>query len=294
MNKKLFVIFSLMFIFTIFLPFGLTGCNNKSIKLYDIENKKIVELDFEDYVAGVTAAEIDESFSTEAIKTQSVLARTFAVHFLKNSKSKYDGADISNDITEAQAYTSKIPDKIRDATKSTKGKVLTYDGQIFRPYFCSNCGGKNSLAKDVFGVDAPYSSVVDTLETSDNSKNFEWSANIEKSAILFAAEKLNISLASANSFEVFESDQSGRAKTFKIGGKVVNANAFRVAVGSTILKSCLITNITVKENSVTFSGRGYGHGVGLSQWGANILASQNNSYEQILKYYFKDCLIENL
>lgn len=264
------------------------GCSNKrTIKLYDISTNEIKTLSIEDYVAGVTSAEIDESFSAEAIASQSVIARTFAMWFISNSKSQYEGADISNDITEAQAYTSKIPDKIKEICNSTKGMVLKIDGEYFLPYYCSNCGGKTSLAQNVFaGNSTKYTSSVDSFETAQNSKNFQWQATIEKSTILQAMQKLGKSLAKANSFEKGKTDSAGRCLTLIIGGTEVNANSFRIAVGSMLMKSCLITDIDIQSTSITLSGVGYGHGVGLSQWGANIMATNNKTYKEILAHFF--------
>ena len=258
-------------------------------------------LDIEEYVAGVTAAEIDESFAQSAIEAQSVLARTFALWFLANKKSKYDGADISNDITEAQAYTSNIPEKISTACKNTKGKILTFNGQIILPYYCSNAGGKTSLPENVFGVKYEYYDEVDSKETETNSKNYFWQAEVEKSALLYAMQTLGKNVASANTFSVSKKDDSGRALTFSVGGTEVDANKLRLAIGSTIFKSCLITKITIKNSSILFEGKsilfegkGYGHGVGMSQYGANILASENLDYNNILLYFFKNCQIENI
>ena len=89
-------------------------------------------------------------------------------------------------------------------------------------------------------------------------------------------------------------DDYGRALTLVIGGTEVNANDFRIAVGSTIIKSCLITKITINNSSILLEGKGYGHGVGLSQNGANILANSNNSYNNILLYFFKNCTIDSI
>lgn len=265
------------------------GCSQRAqkLKIYDTSTGKILSLSLEDYVAGVTSAEIDISFSDEAIACQSIIARTFAMWFISNSKSKYAGADISNDITEAQAYTTEIPDKIRSICKSTKGEVLKIDGDYFLPYYCSNCGGQTSTAKDVFvGNTTNYTTQVNSCENSQNSKNYQWEASVDKSTILHAMSSLGKSLASVTSFKKGKVDESGRCLTFVIGGIEINANSFRLAVGSTIIKSCLITNITVNSNNVSLSGLGYGHGVGLSQWGANIMATNNNNYKEILYHFF--------
>ena len=271
------------------------GCSTQKIKLYDINTNQIKTLSLEDYVAGVTAAEIDTSFSTQAIAAQSVIARTFALWFKNNNLCKYEGADISNDITEAQAYTSDIPESIKKICNTTKGEVLKYNNKLFLPYYCSNCGGYSSLAQDVFnGNTSSYTSAVETKETAENSKNYSWQATVEKSTILHAMQKLNKSLASVNSFTIGKTDSSNRALTFIVGGTEVNANDFRLAIGSTIFKSCKLTNIEISANSITFSGLGYGHGVGLSQWGANIMGASNISYNNILLYYYKNCQIEKI
>lgn len=282
------ILFAVVALIIFSCPIFVNGCTkNKTIKLYDISTNQIKTLALEDYVAGVTSAEIDSSFSTEAIASQSIIARTFAMWFITNSKSKYDGADISNDITEAQAYTSDIPDKIREICKSTKGKVLKVDGEYFLPYYCSNCGGKTSLAQNVFeGNQTNYTSSVESFETSQNSKNYQWQATIEKSTILQAMQTLNRNLASVNSFEKGQIDTSGRCITLKIGGIEVNANSFRIAVGSTLMKSCLLTDVTVQSSAIVLSGVGYGHGVGLSQWGANIMATNNKTHKEILLHFY--------
>lgn len=292
MKKKccLFVVIILVF----YTSFLFVSCDNYQIKMYDIYSEKVLSLPLEDYVAGVTAAEIDESFAQSAIEAQSVLARTFVLWFLKNKKSKYNDANISNDTTEAQAYTNQISDKIKNACKNTKGKFLTYNDQIILPYYCSNAGGKTSLPIDVFGSDLPYYKSVNSEENDGNSKNFYWSAQIEKSTILFAMQKLNKNLASVNTFSVGQKDSCGRAKTFVVGGIEVNANDLRLAIGNTILKSCLISKIIVENTCVLIEGTGYGHGVGLSQYGANILAEKNYDYNNILLYFFEKCKIANI
>lgn len=292
MKKLCLSVLSIVFILSISCIF--VSCKKDIIKLYDISSEKILNLKLEDYVAGVTAAEIDESFAESAIEAQSVLARTYTLWFLSNKTSKYSGADISNDISEAQAYKSEIPEKIKKACANTKGKVLTFEGNIILPYYCSNAGGLTSLPKDVFGVDLPYYQSVNSKETNENSKNYFWQAQIEKSAILFAMQKLGKNLASVSSFSVGEKDDSGRAKTFFVGGTEVKANDLRIAIGSTIMKSCYITNITITNSAVLLEGKGYGHGVGFSQYGANILANENRDYNNILLYFFKNCQIENI
>ncbi len=266
------------------------GCKSDTIKMYNTNTGKIEKLKLEDYVAGVCTAEMGESFAVSAIEAQSVIARSYALWFKNNSKSKYPGADISNDITEAQAYTSEVPQKVKDACKRTKGKVLKYNNNIILPYYCANCGGNSSLATDVFiNNTSDYLSSVETFETSENSKNYTWTASLLKSEILFAMQKLGKNLSNVNTFKVGKVDDAGRALTFVIGGITVNANQFRLNIGSTIVKSCKISDIQILTDKINISGVGYGHGVGFSQWGANVMANNNKTYDQILNHFFPKC-----
>jgi len=290
--KKLLIV---LIIFVLISPIFFVSCKtNNQISVYITETKSIEKMNIEDYVAGVTAAEIDESFSEEAIKSQSIIARTFTYYFLNNLKSKYEGADISNDVTEAQAYTSNIPDKIKNCVNKTSGLILKNNNEIVLPYYCSNCGGKSSLPTDVFAGNnnTSYESV-DTFENQNNSKNFTWTATIEKSTILYTMKQLGHNLASVNSFSVYEKDEIGRAKSFSVAGIIVNANTFRITLGGNILKSTFITDIKMSE-TLEISGKGYGHGVGLSQWGANIMAQQNNTAEEILKHFYPNYQLTNV
>jgi stage II sporulation protein D len=279
---------------TIFLGINmlcLCGCKSENIRLYDISTGTISALNLEDYVAGATSAEIDESFSAEAICAQAVLCRTMALWAKNYQKCGVEGADISNDTSYFQGYTKDIPQKIRDCVNKTKGMVIKYNDQLIFPYYCSNSGGETSLASDVFGAEESYTYQTQSLETEENSRDYLWSASVSKSTILFAMQSLGKKLATANTFEISKVDDAGRAIDFSVGGVTVSANNFRQMVGNNILRSCKITSIIVSENSVDFSGVGYGHGVGLSQWGANILASNNYTYKDILLYYYKNCQV---
>lgn len=292
------LILSLLIIPLFILPaFVLISCkdSDRKIKLYNTSTKTIQTIPFETYIEGVVAGEIENNAPEEALKAQAVLARTFALKFLESSTSKYEGADISDDITEAQAYNpDAINDAIKKAVKETKGKTVKYDGQYINAYFHANSGGKTALCKEglSFSDDEPeYIKSVSSPENEENSNNFTWTATIGKDKILSALREIGVSVSSVSSFSIGEKGESGRAITFVVGGKQINANTFRLKVGSTLLKSTLIDSISLNESAVTFSGKGYGHGVGMSQEGAKILASQGKSYKEIIEYYFKDVCV---
>ena len=297
--------FKHIFILTaIFLLFGgltavFCSCSNKNIpktiKVYMTETKQTQKLDFDDYISGVVEAEIGEDAPKEAIKAQAVLARTFALNFMKNNKSKYENADISDDITEAQAYKKSTSSKIERAVKETKDIVLKCNKEYINPLFFANSGGVTATASEGLGLSSEtynYIKSVKSPETENNSNSYSWNCTLSKNQILNATRNMGVNLANVSTFKKGETGESGRCKTFIIGGKEIDANTFRIQVGSTILKSTLIDNISVSSSSVTISGKGYGHGVGLSQEGAIVLAKEGKSYKEILDFYFKNISIE--
>lgn len=273
-----------------------TEDNEPILKVYDTSSKSIKEMSLEKYLLGVVAGEMYNSWELEALKAQAVLARTYTLYFLQNFSSKYEGADISNDVTEAQAYNERmINDSIKKAVEETKGKVLTVDGEIIETWFHSNSGGVTTTSKNGLNnkEDEKYTKVQKSVETAENSQNYEWSATFSKDKVLNAIREMGASISSISSFSIGEVDASGRAKTFKIGGSEIDANTFRLKLGSTEMKSTKITNLVVSSTSIYMEGKGYGHGVGMSQWGAKILAQEGKNYQEILNFYFDNIKISN-
>ena len=276
---------------------NLTADNKQpSLKVYDVNTKKIVEMDLEEYLKGVLAGEMFNDWSIEALKAQAILARTYTLYFLQNQTSKYEGADISNDVTEAQAYdASRINDNIEHAVNETQGKVIMCDGELIEAWFHSNSGGMTTKAKTGLNYlgEETYTKTTKSPETAENSENFGWSITLSKSAVLQALREMGVSVSTISEFSVGEKDESGRAVTLKIGDTEFSASTFRLKVGSTKMKSTLIDDIVVSKYSINISGKGYGHGVGMSQWGAKILAEEGKSAEEIIDFYFDNVEIVN-
>ena len=260
------------------------------INVFNTTTNKIERMPLESYVMGVVAGEIDSDFPSEAIKAQAVLARTFALYFVDNGTSKYEGADISTDIQEAQAYApEKITDEIAQAVAETQGKVLALGGNFVPSWFHSNSGGKTATVEEGFGnenFEPEFVKMVSSPENADNSQNAIWNVWLSRSEILSAIKKMGKQVESVSKIAVGKTGPSGRALTLLFGKDEVTAPEFRRAVGTTKMKSTFITNISVDSSGATFSGKGYGHGVGLSQWGAKVLAEDGNDYIDILKHYF--------
>ncbi len=284
-----------------------SGCSQSSltqtyaeepmIRVYNTLSQTTTELPLEEYVAGVVAGEVYNNWNIEALKTQCVLARTFALKYIEDNPEVYKEKGISTNIADAQNYDeSTINSEITDACKQTRGKVLTYNNELINAYFHSNSGGKTVLVSDGFNgaENLPYIKSVSSPENSDNSKNYNWSASFTKSEVLNALNKMGIKLSNISSVSLGEKTDSQNYKTIIIGGREVNLISLRNYLGSTRLKSTKLASAKIENDSLKITGIGYGHGVGVSQWGAKILADQGKSYQQIIDYYFNNVKIETI
>ena len=261
------------------------------LKVYDASAKSIQETPIEEYVAGVVAGEMKNDWPIEALKAQAILARTFVLKFCETKASKYSGADISTDVSEAQAYAPEsINDRVREAVEETKGLVMSADGEYPYAWFFAHSGGRTelpSVALDYQKDDPDYLSSVpsnDSDKAPESVKN--WEASFTRDQVRKACADVGIKLDSIQSFEIGERGESGRAKTFIVNGQAISAPSFRIAIGANKLKSTLISSIEMSGKAITFTGRGFGHGVGMSQWGAYALAEEGKSAEEIIQYYF--------
>ena len=272
-----------------------------TLTVYDVNREALSEMDIETYVQGVVAGEMKNDWPLEALKAQAILARTFTLKFCQDKKSKYKGADISTDVTEAQAYDAKaVNDPVKQAVRETRGMAMAYEGKYPYAWFHAHAGGMTelpSVSLDFEDDDPAYLKPVksdDADEAPDSVKR--WTASFTKAQVARACADAGVKLSAKEieGVEVGEKGESGRAKTLKIGGKTVSAASFRIQIGANKLKSTLIDGITVNGDQVTFTGRGFGHGVGLSQWGAFAMAKRGDNAEAIIRHYFQDIDIVKL
>ena len=267
------------------------------IKMYDINDETIKEMGLEEYVMGVLAGEIFNTWPKEALKAQAILARTYTLYFLQNLTTKYEGANISNDINEAQAYDEdKINENIINAVNETRGIVILSNGQPIEAWFHSNSGGCTTTAKNGLSYlgEENYTQVTSSPETDANTENFKWSYTFSKSDLLTALREIGIGISTVSGLKVGQKDDSGRAISLVMGNAEFSANTLRQKLGSTKMKSTLISDIVVSSNSISISGYGYGHGVGMSQWGAKVLAEQGKTAEEIVKFYFQNIEVKKV
>lgn len=262
------------------------------IRLYDTANDRVEEIDIESYIMGVVAGEMRSDWLIEALKAQAILARTFTMKFLTTKDSRYNGADISTDIQEAQAYDAlAVNDRIRQAVEETKGMVMVSDGDYPQAWFHAHSGGKTELPTKAleYSEDPTYLSVVDSPEPDDAPEEVQrWTAEFTLEEAAKACRATGIEIDQIESFTIGEKGESGRAVNFIVNGETVSAPSFRIQIGASVLKSTLIDSIVLSDGKIYFSGRGFGHGVGMSQWGAYGMAQDGEDYKSIITHYFSD------
>ena len=262
-----------------------------ALNVYDVTKKEVIEMDLEDYVMGVVAGEMKNDWPLEALKAQAILARTFVLKFCDSKNSRYDGADISTDVSEAQAYAPEnINDRVRQAVDETRGVVMSADGEYPYAWFFAHAGGKTelpSVALDYADQDPRYLEVVDSPDSDEAPEDVKnWTVSFTRDQVRKAAADAGLKVDAVESIEIGEQGESGRSKTLLINGQPVSAPSFRIQIGANQLKSTLIDEIQMDGDEITFTGRGFGHGVGMSQWGAYALADEGKSAAEIVQHYF--------
>ncbi|MCT2344363.1 stage II sporulation protein D [Niallia taxi] len=271
------------------------------VSIYREEQKKIEKVDLEDYVAGVVANEMNASFEPEALKAQALAARTYIVRRMisETESGLPDGAVVGDSITyqvyknkeelkttwQSKDYDWKMK-KIEDAVQATAGQILTYDGQPIDALFFSTSNGYTENSNDVWANSVAYLKSVES-PWDKNSPKFNGEEEI---SIQDFESKLGVSLGSSASIMTNVEYTSGkRVAKANISGKELTGTDIRDKLG---LKSTDFT-MTRSGQSIIVTTKGYGHGVGMSQYGANGMAAEGKNYKDIVKYYYKDVAVTN-
>ena len=259
------------------------------LALKDTSTGEIKNIELEDYIVGVVAGEMPASFNEEALKAQAIAARTYAMYKMKNSNGTYDlVTDKTNQvyITEDkmkslwQENFDYYFEKIKKAVYDTKDLIMTYNGDIILSLYFARSNGKTEDAILVFGSNEEYLKSVESPEESLTSE-----VTISKDEF---CNKLNISCDAINISNVLKSS-SGRINSLNINGKTFKGTEIRTLFD---LKS---TDFDISIGSeIKLVTKGYGHGVGMSQYGANKLAQNGKNYEEILKHYYQNINIEKI
>ena len=271
-----------------------------ALNVYVTARDTIVPMDMEDYVAGVVAGEMKNDWPLEALKAQAILARTFVLRFVSEKESRYEGADISTDIGEAQAYNERaVNEHVLQAVEETKGLVLlTAGGALPYTWFHAHSGGMTAPAREGLGwkdAEPAYTRVTEGLESDDAPAEARaWTADFSVSSFIMACRQTGAEVTSAERVTVLERGESGRAVTLSVDGTAVSATELRLALGSTVMRSTLLTELSSDGHTVHMAGKGYGHGVGMSQWGAYALALDGLTGEDIALHYYDGLSVAKL
>ncbi|MBV6518115.1 MAG: hypothetical protein DCC43_05965 [Candidatus Brocadia sp.] len=246
----------------------------------------IEEIDLESFIAGVLGSEMPQAWNDEALRAQAVTARTYAMYKKKVNRDNIYHLDM---LELAYRGVANETSRLTKIVQDTKGIVMVYNWNIFPAYFHSTCGGHTEDVHHVFGKDSipPLSGVV--CNYCNNSKHSSWSKDISKSTIEKKLQEAKVSISSIRAVKTVDpgaGDHGSRVEIASASGtKEMNANDFRLLIGPNNLLS---TSFQTKSNekSITFSGKGWGHGVGLCQYGAQAMAQKGFPWAAILKHYY--------
>ncbi len=265
------------------------------IRLLDETTGEITNINLEDYIIGVVAAEMPASFEIEALKAQAIAARTFAMYKKETRNLDYDlikgvkdqaYKDNKTLLTQwnINFFTNYL--KIRQAVEETQGQVLTYNGEIINAFYFSMSNGYTENCELVFAQDLPYLNSVSSKWDNESLNNYSYTTTFSKQDF---CESLEITCDTIEIQNITRSD-SNRILTITINNQDFKGTVIRSKLG---LRSTDF-DITINEKDISITTRGYGHGVGMSQYGANGMAKEGYAYEEIVKYYYQNTEITNL
>lgn len=255
-------------------------------------------MDIEEYLLGVVAGEMKPNWPENAYAAQAIIARTFTMEFLsRGGTRKLHGTDISTDETEAQAYNrANITPTIRKAVAKTRGLVMTYKNRYIKGWYSASSGGLTASAREGLGYKGPEPPYISSVKTNEEEytpeEEFYWEAVLTSAEINAGLKAMNLpEIGQVQKMEILKRGAANRAISIKFTGSRGSATVagadFRVAYGPEKMRSIWISDeIKIEKNGVRVKGRGFGHGVGLSQWGAYGYAKQNWDPERIVKYFY--------
>ena len=271
-----------------------------TIKLLHADTGEIEKLPLDTYLLGVVSAEMPANFEQEALNAQALVARTYTIYSIVHNQDKHGEADICDDSNCCQAWISKEDRmarweeaeresnwrKIEVAVNTTAGRIITYNGEVIDAFFHSNSGGTTEAPVNVWGgTNYPY---LQSVETAGEDAYSQYSSEVVltkeelQNKILAKHSDFTIDYNQSDCIQILEYTESGRVKTIKIG----NLNLSGVEVRSTLGLKSANFEVTIDGDNIKFAVKGYGHGVGMSQTGADSMAKSGSNYEEIVKHFY--------
>ena len=275
--------------------------DNIYINVYFHREGVVKEMNLDDYIMGVLYGEVPETYHKEALKAQAIAARSYTIYRINNHITHENGADVCTDYTHCQAWTEAenggdYPDSIASAVKETHNIIGTYNNECINALYFSNSGGYTESIENVWGG-APYPYLV-SVESPGEAENYDYCSVKYYTPEDFVetmyaySEELECSTddASANIVQIKRA-ATGRILSANIGGKTFTGQQLRAMFGT------LSSNIhfeKLSNGAIAVVSIGYGHGVGMSQCGAEAMAKNGADYETILKHYYTGINLEKL
>lgn len=265
------------------------------------------QMTLERYLTGVVRGEMPASFEMEALRAQAAAERSYVYYQLAaGRKDAHPDADFCTDHTCCSAYLSETAarekwggdfapwnTRVEQAVSDTDGQVVLYDGRPILAVFHSSSAGRTAAAGDVWSGDLPYLVSVDSPEGEETVPNYystvTFTAAEAKEKLLAAHPELKLSGTPDRWFGAAAENGSGRVETVSVGGTDIEGTELRRIFG---LRSACFT-VAADSESVTFRVTGYGHGVGMSQYGANQLAREGKTWQEILEWYYTGATVGN-
>ncbi|MBS4536433.1 stage II sporulation protein D [Clostridium sp. D2Q-14] len=278
-----------------------------SVDIYDTSKKEVENMLLEEYVKGVVAGEMPAKFELEALKAQAVAARTYSISRIvqfKDGHPDHPKAPLCNDVhcqvwyskdklieLHSQEWYDKYWKKLEQAVEDTKGEILTYDDKIVTdPLFHSSSGGMTEASEEVFSTARPYLRPVDSpYEEGSPSLTEEFTISIDDFISKLKEAYPTIDITKDNiedKIDLVEKSDTGRINKVRIDNVVMSGKELRTLFGFNSTNFNI--NVIPKENKIIVKTVGNGHGVGMSQWGANGMAEKGSNYVEILKHYYTD------
>ena len=279
------------------------------INVYNVSKNKIEKIDIEEYLYGVLSSEMPSTFDEEALKAQAIAARTYVIYKMENNiTSGHKNSSVCTNSAHCQAYTSyddlkKIKGedwiksdyvKVKKAVDDTKGQIVSYEEKAILPLYFSTSSGKTENSKDVFSTQYPYLVSVDS-PYEENSPKYSTTYSIKKSKFIKYIKniypQINISLDKLDKeVSIVDRTDGGCVKIIEVGNFKISGTDMRKILN---LNSANFT-INYNNDEMNFTVKGYGHGVGMSQWGAEGMAKKGYKYYDILFHYFKGTDIKDM
>lgn len=265
------------------------------------------QMTLERYLTGVVRGEMPASFEMEALRAQAAAERSYVYYQLAaGRKDAHPDADFCTDHTCCSAYLSETAarekwggdfapwnTRVEQAVSDTDGQVVLYNGRPILAVFHSSSAGRTAAAGDVWSGDLPYLVSVDSPEGEETVPNYystvTFTAGEAKEKLLAAHPELKLSGTPDRWFGAAAENGSGRVETVSVGGTDIEGTELRRIFG---LRSACFT-VAADSESVTFRVTGYGHGVGMSQYGANQLAREGKTWQEILEWYYTGATVGN-